>query len=208
MRNCWRWWRTVWKGVNRDTEQWWRGVLWEWANCVGTYLKGRTGDILWREEPCKAISSNAIKGQDYLGNGIRNTKFCYRCRTEAPRTATGETGIWLWPLDRPHVWGQLLFCLRVCVCVCHSKLLFSSAGQESAVGVHGGATSGTACFVVAGCASQRVACVHMHLCVQMYVHLWNACRPCHRLGQQMGTAANRLRGEITWAGKSTRLGLP
>lgn len=125
MRNCWRWWRTVWKGVNRDTEQWWRGVLWEWANCVGTYLKGRTGDILWREEPCKAISSNAIKGQDYLGNGIRNTKFCYRCRTEAPRPATGETGIWLWPLDRPHVWGQLLFCLRVCVCVCVTASSYS-----------------------------------------------------------------------------------
>lgn len=173
------------------------------------YLKGRTGDILWREEPCKAISSNAIKGQDYLGNGIRNTKFGYRCRTEAPRPATGETGIWLWPLDSPHVWGQLLFCLRACVCVSQQALILISWRRVLWVFMGVPLQAQLALLVhVAGCASQCVACVHMHLCVWMDVQLWNACCPCHRLGQQMGTAANRLRGEITWVGKSTRLGLP
>jgi len=57
------------------------------------YFKGRTGDLLWGEETCKAIPSNAIKGQGYLGNDNRNTKFGYGCRTGAPSPATGETGI-------------------------------------------------------------------------------------------------------------------
>lgn len=57
------------------------------------YVKGRTGDLLWREEPHKAMSSNAIKAKDYLGNGFRGSKFGYRCRTGAPWAATGSKGI-------------------------------------------------------------------------------------------------------------------
>lgn len=56
------------------------------------------------------------------------------------------------------------------VCVCHSELLFSSAGQESAVGVHGGATSGTACFVgPCGwlCLTVCGMCTHAPLCADV-----------------------------------------
>lgn len=63
------------------------------------YLKGRTGDLLWRGEPHKAISRNAITDQDYLGNGFRGTKFGYRCRTRTPASSfthqLNERSLWV-----------------------------------------------------------------------------------------------------------------
>lgn len=47
----------------------------------------------WREEPHKAISSNSMKDQDYLGNGFKGTTFGIGCRTGTPRPATGAKGI-------------------------------------------------------------------------------------------------------------------
>lgn len=90
------------------------------------YLKGRTGDLLWRGEPHKAVSSNSIKEQDYLGN-----EFGYGCRTGTPASSfthqLNERSLRV--LTRVSV-GQGLVCcpcgcscLTACVGACTASLL-------------------------------------------------------------------------------------
>lgn len=147
------------------------------------YLKRKTGYFLWREEPFETILSNAIESQDYLHNGVRNTKFEYGCRTGASRSATGETCVGPAP--------------AVFVCMSlwdHQQALILITWRRVCWVGSWGCLLGTACFV--GLCGW---CVAVSVC--MYLQLCNTCHPGQRMDLQMRRAANRLEGEITWAGK-------
>lgn len=150
------------------------------------YLKGKTGYFLRREEPFETILSNAIEGRDYLHNGVRNTKFGYGCRTGASRSATGETC------------GASSWCVCVYVTVWPPASSYPHHLEKSVLGGFMGMSlgHGLLCWfmwlVVPLCVAASVC---------MYLQLCNTCRPGQRMDLQMRTAANRLRGEIIWAGK-------
>lgn len=98
------------------------------------YLKGRTGDLLRREEPHKAISRNTITDQDYLGNGFRGTKFGYGCRTRTPTSSfthqLNERSLWVFTrvslghglVSFPCAWVCLTLSVGMCtgstLCTC------------------------------------------------------------------------------------------
>lgn len=68
-----------------------------------------------------------------------------------------------------------------------------------------------ALLVVAGCASQCVLCAYMCTIVSVCVYV---CTPLEYMpslpqaGPANGNGSKQTGGEITWAGKSTGLGLP
>lgn len=148
------------------------------------YLKRKTGYFLWREEPFETILSNAIEGQDYLHNGVRNTKFEYGCRTGASRSATGETCVGPAP--------------EVFVCLCHcgttSKPLSSSPGEECAGWVHGDASWArlallvyvAGCTFVCGC-----VCVYVSTALQ-YMPSWPKDGPANEKSSKQTGRRNHL----------------